>query len=288
MTSLTATGTPASGGSGFPSATSASILSVCRRARSGDSVRKAFSSGFFSSILLKKSHANPRAETFFASSASLTPSIVQFVSTFALLCRPLQNCPPERSEGSASPPSRAVCMLLAFFHQSPVTTHQSLPFNHLRYSEIRRLGVRRVFQDVLRHRTRHNQILPQRGVGSLVVAQHLRHGLDLGCVQLVQLPDVFQNLVNLRAVHLQLALAQVEISQLRHTQHIFLADFHWRSLNGLLVQLPPSFADTSSRCNCRRAPGTRRPARRMCLPGSHLFARRCKQGSAALRQCPAG
>jgi hypothetical protein len=100
-----------------------------------------------------------------------------------------------------------------------------LSLNHLGYPEIRGLRIGRVLHYIVGHRTGHNQVFSQRGVGGLVVAQHLCHGLDFGCVQFVELLDVFEDFVDLCPEGLELHLAKLEVSQFRHAQYVFPADF---------------------------------------------------------------
>src|SRR5438105_3535692 len=78
----------------------------------------------------------------------------------------------------------------------------------------------------------HGQIFAQSCIRALVIGQDLSHGLDLGGIQLVELADVLENFVNLRAVSLELGLAQIQVGQLCHAQHVFPADFHGDFLIG--------------------------------------------------------
>src|SRR5260370_39646264 len=105
-------------------------------------------------------------------------------------------------------------------------TSFSSSLDHFGYPEIRRLRIRRLLQNIYCHRAWHHNVFAQRSVRRLVVRQHLCHRLHIRCIQFVQFPYVFQNRINLGAVHLQLRFTQIEISQFRHPQHIFPADFH--------------------------------------------------------------
>src|SRR5580704_17134371 len=106
-TSFTATGTPASAGSGLPAATIASTRSACAYARSSDSARYAFSFGFCTAIREKYSFASSRAEIFFAASAALTLSIVQFSA--------IRQCLPESLSHFLDVSCRFVTSLFLYF-----------------------------------------------------------------------------------------------------------------------------------------------------------------------------
>src|SRR5579859_100407 len=154
-------------------------------------------------------------------------------------------------------------------------------------SKVRCFRIRRLLQDLPGHVAWNHSVFAQSGVGGLVVGQHLGHWLDLGSVQLIELPDVLENLINLFAVTLQLGFAQVQIGQFGYAFYFFTADLH-----GILSVPPePRFPwiceDISFRCNYRPAPGTPRPIPRRFLRASHPFSRRCRSGNEALRRSPA-
>src|SRR5690348_4318701 len=86
-----------------------------------------------------------------------------------------------------------------------------LAFDYFWDSKVRCFRIRRLLKDFSRNIAWNHTIFAKRGVGCLVVGQNLGHRLDLGSVQLIELPDVLENLINLFAVALQLGFAQVQV-----------------------------------------------------------------------------
>src|SRR6266849_5288576 len=109
-----------------------------------------------------------------------------------------------------------------------------LPLDDLGHAEEGRIGIGRLFQEFGSGAARNGYIVTQSSVGGLVIGKNLRHRLDVFGVEFIELADVFQDFVHLRAVSLQLALTQVEIRQLCHAYHILPRDFHRTSLSRAL------------------------------------------------------
>ena len=64
--------------------------------------------------------------------------------------------------------------------------------------------------------------------------QHLRHRLDMGEVELVELFDVGENAIELVAILVHFLGREAEVSELSDTDHVFTADFHANYLSGSL------------------------------------------------------
>jgi hypothetical protein len=83
-----------------------------------------------------------------------------------------------------------------------------------------------MLENVIGHGARDDQVFAQGGIGGLVVGQNLSHGLDVCGVEFVEFADVFEDFVDLRAVGIELGVAQIEISQVGNAQDVFTSNLH--------------------------------------------------------------
>src|SRR6202158_4197665 len=101
-----------------------------------------------------------------------------------------------------------------------------LSFNNFGHAKIRRLRSGRLLQDFVSNGAGYDQVFAQGGVGGLIVGEDLRHGLDLGSIQLIELADVLENFVNLFAIAVEFGLAEVQVREVGDANHVFTTDFH--------------------------------------------------------------
>lgn len=89
-----------------------------------------------------------------------------------------------------------------------------------------RLGVGRLRKDFGSDIARDHDVVAESCVGGLVVSQNLGHGLDVRGVQFVELADVFEDFVNLRAIGFELGLGEIEVGKFGDAENVFAGDFH--------------------------------------------------------------
>src|SRR5712692_692513 len=90
-----------------------------------------------------------------------------------------------------------------------------------------RLGVRRLRQNLFCDPAGNHHVLAKRGAGrSGFSRQDLRHGLDVGGVQFVELADVFQDMVELALEGRNLGFGKLKVGQVGYTQNVFAGNLH--------------------------------------------------------------
>src|SRR5579859_2444262 len=93
-------------------------------------------------------------------------------------------------------------------------------------AKVRRLGIGRLLQDFCGYRAGDDYVVTQRGVGGLIVGEDLRHGLDVGGIEFVELADIFENFIDLIAIGFEFGFGEIEIGQIRYSYDVFSGDLH--------------------------------------------------------------